>query len=193
MSDEKKSEALSGQSQEVLEEFGQRALRADGGITAGAAYLKAVGNTPDNFSPFEMAEAIIEGQDGHTGYLESLQNAVKRGETLYEGDFHVILLMRRDRILQNVLRDMFFPRKSCPTPTYDQTVFYFHRDTGDLEFLWTLPAKEVCKELIRFYDYLTPEEKALANHVIRWRNGDLLKIVKRINKEEVNRLPRQLH
>lgn len=52
----------------------------------------------------------------------------------------VVVLCKKERTMQNVIRRYFFCRKSLPSVEYDQTVWrYNYKRHGELEFIWTIP------------------------------------------------------
>jgi len=55
--------------------------------------------------------------------------------------FYVCVITKKERLMDNVLRNYFLARSTCPTPQYDQTVYKYHRDSGAIQFLWVLPSK----------------------------------------------------
>ncbi len=110
-----------------------------------------------------------------------------RTHTLYANrDFYVVIVHNLEQVGQ-VARDRVFARRSCPTPTYNQSVFKSHKD-GKLEFLWSIPGK------IRYYQVLHDKVKELedtetrdrAKFVILMESGELLEWVKRENGEKID-------
>lgn len=53
-------------------------------------------------------------------------------------DFYIVILFKKEKMVQQP-RSWILARQSCPTPTYYQTVYKYHRSVGSLEFLWALP------------------------------------------------------
>jgi hypothetical protein len=100
-------------------------------------------------------------------------------------DFYVVLLTKVERI-GHAVRTFALARQSCPTPVYQQAVWKYHRDTGALEFLWSIPDK------ILYYYILNNKQKVLADKecaetakfVILMESGELLEWVKRENFEK---------
>jgi hypothetical protein len=82
--------------------------------------------------------------------------------------------------------DKVFFRRSCPTPAYNQNVWKYRKDTGLLEFLWSIPRKEIYYDLYRNRaKYLNnPKLKARTSFVVMMESGELEKWVIRENKED---------
>ena len=109
-----------------------------------------------------------------------------KNETGYIGkDFYIVLVTIVDKVLRQP-RIMTLARKSCPTPVYKQSVWKYRRDSGTLEFLWSIP------DAILYYHILNNKEKYfndkettdLAKFVILMENGELLEWVKKENGEK---------
>jgi hypothetical protein len=99
------------------------------------------------------------------------------------GDFYVVVITKKEKLLQNVLRNQFFTTISCPTPDYNQSVFKYHDKTGDLEYLWTVPDEESCAVYYENAAIVVPEERQLLGFVLDFLNGALLQKARRLNGE----------
>lgn len=102
-------------------------------------------------------------------------------------DFYVVLITTTDRVLRHP-KITLLSRKSCPTPVYKQSVWKYKTNTGNLEFLWSIP------DAILYYHILRNKAKCLENKdtadlakfVILMENGELLKWVKKENGEKID-------
>ena len=74
--------------------------------------------------------------------MKNLYEAVDRGYLKFKGDFYIHVETKKEKLLENVLRNYFIPRETCPTPNYDQSVFTDHREKGEIQFFWTIPIEE---------------------------------------------------
>ena len=77
------------------------------------------------------------------------------------------------------------PRKSCPTPAYDQTVYRWNSIKKDIEYIWTVPDKETCLTLYQNKDIVVPSEQALLKMIIKFYDGSLYRLMKKFNKEKM--------
>jgi hypothetical protein len=59
--------------------------------------------------------------------------------------FYVVVLTKKERLMENVVRRYFIARKSLPTPQWDQTCWRFDPKSGDLRFIWCLPDENTAK------------------------------------------------
>ena len=101
------------------------------------------------------------------------------------GDMYVVVITKKEKLLQNVLRNSFHTRSTCPTPDNDQTVFFWHDKTGDLEYLWTIPDAETCAVFSENALQVVPEERQLLGFVLDFLDGTLLQEARRRNGENL--------
>lgn len=99
------------------------------------------------------------------------------------GDHYVVITCKKEKLLDNVLRNLFHGQTSCPTPTYDQSVYKYHAAEEKLEYLWTVPDIDTCELFIRNRGQVLAEEQQLLNMVLDFENGVLLAKCKRLNGE----------
>jgi hypothetical protein len=96
-------------------------------------------------------------KEANKDYEENIEKSIARGKQVFTGDFFVVILFKNEHVFDEVHRSMFFPRKSCPTPTYSQTVYKYHSNIDALEFLWVIPDKDTC----HFYQYYFMQENLM--------------------------------
>jgi len=150
--------------------------------TVGKKAVELQEKTPDSRDPIEIQREI------HKDYENHVLEAISRGKKEYAGDFFIVVLTKKERLLENVLRNYFFVRASCPTPEYDQTVYHYHRKEEKIEFLWVLPSKETCSLFLENINKIVPEEQWLLDFVVKDANGELLKLSKKLNHEQKDSL-----
>jgi hypothetical protein len=147
-------------------------------ITVGkASYeLATKEHTPEN--------VIDYGREMRKDYEYNVYLAAQRGKEQFDGDFFIVVLRKRERLMENVFRGYFFPRKSCPTPTYDQIVYKYHRKEETIEFIWVVPDMETCTVFTAEQHRIAPEEMGLLKFVLDFNDGTLDKLAKVFNNEE---------
>lgn len=118
------------------------------------------------------------------GYLDELLSTTQTGKKLYTGDFFVVVLTKKERLLPNVLRNYFLHRKTCPTPTYDQAVYHFIASEDELRFLWVVPSKDTCQLLRDNALQVHDEERQLRDYVLQFYDGSLDRLCLKLNPEE---------
>lgn len=92
-------------------------------------------------------------------------------------DFYVCLFMNRHpraKIKQSFYR--VHARLSCPTPHYCMALWKYHHLSGELEFMWMVPAKQKAYYLARNYPNIPEHELSLAYYSICAINGTLFEI-----------------
>lgn len=135
---------------------------------------------PDSRDPIEIEREL------HTDYEKNVWECVDRYKKEFDSDFFVIVITKKERLMPNVIRNMFTARLSCPTPDYDQAVYHYHKDKDTLDFLWVIPARDICIVLKNNALNIVPEERALLQFVLDFSDGTLYKLAKSLNREELD-------
>lgn len=135
--------------------------------------------TPDTRSPIELEREM------HKEYEDNVYLCVERSKKEFNGDFYVVVLTKKERLLQNVLRHYYFGRATCPTPDYDQTVYHYHRDADVLETLWVIPDKQVCEHFRENALHVHELERDLLTFILDFYDDTLMKKAKKLNGEEL--------
>ena len=78
-------------------------------------------------------------------YMSTLIDTALKAKQKYDGTYYVVVLTKREKLIQTAIRNFFVARKSCPTPSYEQTVYRFNPKDESLEFLWIVPSKDIAK------------------------------------------------
>lgn len=117
-------------------------------------------------------------------YERNVQLAMGEGKKKYHGVFYVVVLTKKERLMQNVIRNYFFSRQTCPTPEWDQAVYRYDPQAKDVEFLWVIPARDVCQQLKDNALNIDKEERQLLEFVMAFDDGRLLDIAKKLNGEK---------
>lgn len=151
------------------------------GKTVGKMATELLQKIPDTLDPIEIQ------REAQKDYISHLKECVDTGIKEFGNiDFFVEVNLKKEKLLENVLRNYFIPRKTCPTPTYDHSVFMYHKDSGDLEYLWTVPDKETCQVFARNVHLIVPEERVLLDFVLKFYNGQLLVKARKLNGENLD-------
>lgn len=100
-----------------------------------------------------------------------------------DGDFYIVGLLKKEKLLDNVLRNYFIPTLACPTPHYDQTLYKYRADRDDIEFVWTIPDKETCETFRENKEQIVPQERSLLKFVLEYYDGTLFNLAKKLNGE----------
>ena len=151
--------------------------------TIGELSLEAKKNN-DKTDFIELQKEIEKGSKSEKSQLEHIWDCIDEGRSIYEGDFFVVVLISTERHLKNVVRFRYLARKSCPTPTFDQTVFLYYRKSDELEFKWSIPDQVHCTYLINALNDKTlhPDQETLAHICEAFINGSLDILCEKLNK-----------
>jgi hypothetical protein len=132
---------------------------------------------PDTRDPIELERAM------HQDYESNIVECVQEGSRKFSSNFYVVVITKKEKLMPNVIRNYFIHRLTCPTPDYDQTVYFYNRKEDYLEFMWVIPSKDTC-DLLRFNALqVDQKEKELLKYVLEFYDGSLLDLARRLNKE----------
>lgn len=134
--------------------------------------------SPESHDPIELEREMHKDYEKH---IYSCIDTCKKG---YPADFYIVVIIKRERLMQNVLRNYFFGRLTCPMPDYDQTVYFFDRAKEQIQFLWVIPSKDACIVLKENAVQVVPEERELLKFVLDFADGTLYKLARQLNGEE---------
>lgn len=116
-------------------------------------------------------------------YERNVLECIESGKKTYPHDFYIVVETKKEPKLQNVLRNYFFHRSTCPTPTYDNVVYKYHKNDERVEFLWVLPSKETYKMMLNHALEIDADQRQLLQFVLDDQDGTLLRICKSLNGE----------
>lgn len=145
--------------------------------TVGKISSDLIQQAPQSRDPIEIQREI------HKNYEANVFEAIERGKKEFFHDFFVVVVTKKERLMQNVLRNYFLVRETCPTPDYDQTVYHYHRKDDKIEFLWVLPSKDTCQLFKDNVLQIAEEEKWLLEFILKDSAGELLALSKKLNGE----------
>ena len=118
-----------------------------------------------------------------TDYDMHLYDCAEKCKQSFSGDSYIVVITKKERLMQNVIRNYFTGRQTCPTPEWDQVVYQYRRSSDDIIFLWAIPAKDICEWMMENPWLLATEEKELYSFVSQFYDGTLLLKAKQLNKE----------
>jgi hypothetical protein len=148
------------------------------------AYSYELQQKDEKINPIELQQAMHEGNESDDSYENQVGLAVKRGEELYKGNFFIVVLFKKERLMMNVVRQYFMPRKTCPRPEYDQVVYKYNREAADLSFIWVIPDKQSCESIPMDILKYPKEQKEFLHYVMDFNSGKLDKLCDEINMKE---------
>lgn len=124
-----------------------------------------------------LKEVDCTGMKGH----ENCHNDSK-----LDGDFFVTIYTKREHNLNNVIRNYYFATKACPTPRFEQHLFKYYHQSGNLRYIWSVPDEENALMYKENKDRIEPEERQLLQFVLDFYDGTLLRLSKEFNGEAMH-------
>lgn len=140
-------------------------------ITVGQAALEALKD------PYP--QDVVETQrEMLKGYIDELIKCAKRSEKYPEfkglDHFYLCVQARRERLLTNVIRNIFYARVTRPAPTYDLSLYYYDVKSETIKFIWCIPDKETCELMLLHKHELPPDQWQLLDFVEKFTKGTLI-------------------
>lgn len=139
----------------------------------GKKFLKLGLKGPESRDPIEISRQLIKNNE------KNIIESVKRGKKKYCGNFYVEVIIKTEKVLSqafnfpNAFHQRFLERKSCPRPTYDQTVYLYDRRSDDVKELWVLPDKKNCEIYKANVPNIVPEEYDILSYILNFYDGSL--------------------
>jgi hypothetical protein len=145
--------------------------------TVGEQYLDISCKLPESRDPIELQREMQKG------YIDELSKCVVEFRKKCSADFWVVVLTKRERLMENILRFYYFGRHSCPTPDFDQSLYFYDSKAEEIRFVWSIPDKDTCHHLRNNALYVHDSERNLLQFILEFFDGTLFEKAKRFNKE----------
>lgn len=129
-------------------------------------------------SPIDLTSELLTDYEKN---IEECINNLKANDPT--GDYYVVVITKKEPLMHNVLRNYFMGRRTCPTPDYDQTVYKWDGKRNQISFVWTIPSRDTCILLLQNKSKVAREEHGLLDFVIKFYEGTLFELAKKLNGE----------
>lgn len=144
--------------------------------------------------PLETTNATEQMQEQLMDYEKNFYECLEEGKKKYKANFFIVVITKKEPLMQNVLRNYFFSRLTCPTPDYDQKVYKFTSRPeptkalmyDHVELMWCIPDRETCFTLKENALRVATEERELLKYILDFADGTLYRYAKVANGEEVD-------
>jgi hypothetical protein len=149
-------------------------------------YIGAMANDlllkePDSRDPDEISLEV------HKDYLDNVYKCIEASKKRWPNkDFYVVVLTKHEKILILGFRRYFTGRLSCPTPNYDQIVYQYTAKGDEAKLLWCLPNRKACRMYVLNKHMVDPSEYEILNYIMKYKDGRLLKLAKKLNGEKAD-------
>ena len=118
-------------------------------------------------------------------YLRELHKAIDKGKQRFNKDFFVEVVIKKERLMPQILPRLWaLDRATCPTPFFDQDCYKYNHKDDAIEFIWSIPSPETCKQLKLNALTLSQPDRELLKFVLDYENGILYKLMKILNNEK---------
>jgi len=117
-------------------------------------------------------------------YEKNIDECVEIHKKKFGSDFFLVVLVKKEKTLKNVLRNYFFGRLSCPTPNYDQIVYKYDIKKDSLELIWVIPDRPACHYMIKNKLIVDKSQWELLSYVLKFKDGSLFTLAKNLNGEK---------
>lgn len=148
--------------------------------TAGEASARLLSKKGEKVEVEEQMRGML------SEFEENIFECVATNKKKYPGDFYVVVLIKKEKLMPNMFRHFFLARESCPTPNYDQVVYRFKRKEEEIELLWVLPGRDEAHEMLNYRHQVPPDQYELLGYVLKFKDKSLMLKVKELNGEELD-------
>ena len=146
--------------------------------TVGEKSLELSQQAPDSRDPIELEREM------HKDFEKNFWEKVDAAKKEFPKDFYIVVITKKEPLMQNVLRNYFIARLTCPTPEWDQSVYKYIRNVDSADYLWTIPDKQTCELMLRNKKDVPVQERWLLSYIDQFYRGDLLRLAKKMNNEK---------
>lgn len=136
--------------------------------TVGAAAIELQSKADGKQSVMDTKDAMLKS------YPDALVKCAKSKD--WTEPFYVCVQSRRERLLNNVIRNQFYARKTRPIPQFDLALYHYDPSTEDLRFVWCIPDKESVINIMvnRANGTLPHDQSKLYDFCVGFINGTLV-------------------
>lgn len=126
----------------------------------------------------DLKQGIVDTQrEVDKTYFEECQKCINsKPHCEWKEPWFLVVIYKKERLLENVIRRYFFGRQTLPTPDYDQTVWRFYPTSGNLEYCWTIPDKNTCMWIYSNLNNIPSEHEHLAKFVVDFIDSNLYSV-----------------
>ena len=146
-------------------------------MKVGEASLLLSQKEADTRDPIELQREMTKE------YCDEVIKCAMHGKKYYSKPYYVVVITKKEKLMDNVLRSYYFHRGTCPTPDYDQAVFQFDPWSESFQEIWVIPDRDTCQMLYENALEVAPEEKQLLNYVLDFGSGALFQKALTLNGE----------
>lgn len=134
--------------------------------TVGKEAVKRLEN-PDTTQTIVDTQREIDKQ-----YMDGVEECVKLHKA-WDKPWYIVVHLKKEQLLENVLRRKFIARRTLPTPQWDQQVWRYYPANGNLQFCWALPDENTAMWIAADPQSVPKEMDGLAGYVMEMLDKNL--------------------
>ena|SRR3990167_3102401 len=123
--------------------------------------------------PPERILAVDMQREMQKSTLKNIEEIVENRKD-YADEYFIVLMLQKDRVIPNLIRQKFIVRKTRPAPDYDTTLYRIDNRTSNISFEWTIPDEARCEELFFRQATLSEEDSQSFSFVKKFAEGTLV-------------------
>ena len=138
---------------------------------------KTVGALSQELLKNPQEQSVIETQRKmQEDYLDELMQCAKRHEDIFgtEKPYYICVQTKRERLLSNVIRSIFYARQTRPIPDYDLALYYYEPKDEKITFIWAIPDRESVEYIIENALYLPSDHADLIKFCHQFKENTLI-------------------
>lgn len=116
-------------------------------------------------SIYEQVQANLHDFD------EQVNICVANGKKHFNGDFYIEVLIKKERLIEDAVMNIFAARRTCPDPFHDQIVYKYIKNGDEIQFLWCIPDRTVCDYYKNILFVVPEDEQDIYEHIVKYYDG----------------------
>lgn len=117
-------------------------------------------------------------------YTEELLKCIEDHKKVYTNDFYIDVQKKTERLFKGKAHRLYFiGKQACPSPTNDQDVFKYYKNSEKLEHVWSVPDMYTCQMMLDDPLGVPKDQRDLLKFIYDFTDGTLLQRAKELNGE----------
>ncbi len=122
--------------------------------------------------PAEPINIVDIQREADKEFVKEIEEII-RTHKKFAPKYYIQVVLKKERLMENVIRRYFFKRKSEPIADFDTTLFSYDNEKEQLYFHWTVPDPTTCHYLLTHESSLPADERPLLEMVKKFSAGSL--------------------
>ncbi|KKN67878.1 hypothetical protein LCGC14_0456650 [marine sediment metagenome] len=122
--------------------------------------------------PAEAINIIDIQREADKEFVKEMEEIIRTHKE-FATKYYIQIILKKEPLMENVIRRYFIKRHSPPDADYDTTLYSYDNEKEQLYFHWTVPDPTSCHYLLTHESSLPAEEKPLLEMVKKFSVGML--------------------